>query len=573
MWGIWTGAVLALLSAGCGRVGFDTQVASDGQTAATDAAIIIDADVAPFTATHRGWTHVRATGPTTPKASTAAIASRPLFVEFAWAPIDISPATTVDQLKIYRAEAIDGTYAQIASIAAEATRFTDTTAASGTTYFYRVRPSIGDFVLTAGEADATLEVPVPLSNSALVHRWMVNREVCELLGEAIDRENNYRCAYTGPGRVGYAGDIGDPPAEESFYDIGDHHQVDQFEMGCNYTLLSSGCPDTDGAPGVCLGTAAQIPNDVAHAKNGNLQAGNEGDVFYDRGSSRCWLKNASAWVAADAGATDTWVTRMASNAPGLPPLVRINQLTSREVCKLQGSPSKRRTLLSRKLHIGSSAWPLGLSDAEIEDIEAAATAASCNTDLGHSGTVTFDDQIEPANYASLPATAASATYVMRTGDPSTTNCQSRYGIHSLAGNVWEWTSDQLTATSSGLVLTGIPSNLDASNRDFADVSFSRNTGTGGGEWRLDQAPSALPALGLPTDATGPSWFQARAIAEVATHGDGVFMDEASDGTRGAYVGGSTSSGSRGGRFAINLSRPPDESHERIGFRCAYPMSP
>ncbi len=566
---------MAVLAPACGRFGFDetaSQSDARGTTATEDAAPSIDAEVSPYSATHNGWLHVRATGATTPKATPTPIPATPLSVEFSWAPPSVSPDAPIDSLKIFRATDPDGPYAFIDTIDGAATTYSDTSAQVNTTYYYRVRPSVEDFVLTPTQADATLEVPVPPENTALVHRWMANQEVCALLGQAPDRANDYRCTYTGPGRLGYDGNTGvDPDPALSFYDIGDHYHVDTFETGCDYTLESSGCPADDGSPGPCLGGGTGDPTSSDNAKSGNVQVGNEGDVFYVRGTSRCWYRDASGWVGPSQGATDTQMELMASNSPGLPPLVRIRQDFAREVCKLRSSTGVFRQLLTRKLHVASSAWPLGMDDAEVFDAEAGAIANSCNTNLGQA--TNFDDLHEPADYATLPATITSQTFTTRTGDPATRLCESRYGIHNLVGNVWEWTSDQWTASMSGVVITGIQSNLNPDNRDVQDVIFSRNTGTGGGEWRLDQAPALLPALGIPVDESVPEWFQPRSFASVDAHGDGMFMDQASDQTRGTYVGGSTSSAARAGRYAINVSRPPNESHERIGFRCTYPVLP
>ncbi len=90
---------------------------------------------------------------------------------------------------------------------------------------------------------------------------------------------------------------------------------------------------------------------------------------------------------------------------------------------------------------------------------------------------------------------------------------------------------------------------------------------------LSAAPEILPALGLPQEAGQVSWLQARATAEVADQGDGMFMSADSDRLRGMYVGGSSSSTTWAGRYTINLSRPPSQFHERIGLRCAFRVDP
>ncbi len=570
------------LALGCGRLGFDPQ-AGDVDAIDNDSAVdaagngeLVDGGASPFAATHNGWVNVIAVGATVPKASTSALPSTPSRVEFVWRPMTIVPETEISTYGVYRATSRTGDYEEVGDVPADVLRFQDATAQPLSTYYYQVRPLVEGFSVAAADRDATLEVKTPPDNMALVHRWIANQEVCGLLGQSatVDRTNEYRCDYTGPGRVNYNGDIGDPPASDSFYDLGAHHFVDQFEMGCDYTLQSSGCPDAAGAPGPCLGIGSAAPDALANEKNGNVQTGNDGDVFYDRGSSVCYLKNATAWVAANAGSTlDAERARLASNAPGLPPLVLIGQIDSWGVCQGHMVAGDGKQLLSRKLHVAASAWPAELTDAEIYDIEAGIGPTSCNADLGHPGETTFDALVEPADYATLPGTLGNSARVLRTGDSTNAQCRSRYGISDMAGNVWEWVSDQTMASAAGAVCTGIPSSLDSANRDFADVAITRAAGGGGGQWDLALAPQFLPVLGLPLEASPASWLQARATSEVTDQGDGMFMDSGSDGLRATYVGGSSSSNQWAGRYTINLSRAPSTFHERIGFRCAFRIEP
>ena len=580
-------AVVALcgLALGCGRYGFDSEARAGESDASSnvdatvndfDAAPDVDAAVSPFLAVHNGWVHVRAVGATTPKASASALAAIPSSLEFVWQPMTIDPVATITSYGIYRSQSADGIYEQVGSTTSDVLQFRDDTANQESVYYYQVRPLVEGFSLIATEGDATLEVQTPPENMALLHRWIANQEVCGLLDQSasVDRENNYRCDYTGPGRLNYNGDIGDPPANESFFDFEAHHFVDQFELGCDYTLQSIGCPDDANAAGPCLGIGAAAPDATANNKNGNVQVGNESDVFYDRASNHCYYKNATAWVAANGGGTtDAERALMTSNAPGLPPLVLVGQVDSWGTCQSHFVGAAPKQLLSRKLQVAASAWPAELSETEIYDIEAGVGPLSCNADQGHPGEATFDALVLPDDFATLPATVGSGNRVLRTGDSTSSQCRSRYGISDMAGNVWEWLSDQSVGSDAGRNCFGVPSSLDPTNRDLSDVAIRRSAGGGGGQWDLSAAPEFLPALGIPLEANPVSWLQARPTAEVAHQGDGMFMESGSDSLRGTYVGGSATSGAWAGRYPINLSRSPTESHQRIGVRCAFRVDP
>ena len=257
-----------------------------------------------------GWTHVQALGGRTPITSANQLATTTATVTLEWEAVTFSGVDpgTIDSYNIYRATTSDGQdlNTPLATGLSTATlSYTDTTVVANTTYYYFIAPVVGGTVyFPATTTDKEIKVIVPPTNMSLVHRWMANLEICTLLGETPDRENDYRCNYIGPGKS-----TGD------FYDLERSYFIDTVEAGCNYTRgVSCG-----GA--VCLGTAAP-----------GAGLGSNGNVYYRRsGTGVCYIKRAGAWVDA-ANATDPELGVMYSNSPGLPPFVVIDQTESNAAC-------------------------------------------------------------------------------------------------------------------------------------------------------------------------------------------------------------------------------------------------
>jgi len=521
-----------------------------------------------ITVTWQGWSNVKALGPKNPAGVATGMASAVASVTLTWNAVTYS-AGTLSSYSIFRSTSPGGedyNSPLATGIASGARTYTDSTVVAGNTYYYVVRPVINSALLVHGQSDGEIKVIVPQDNMVLVHRWMANQEVCTLMNKTPDRNNNYRCSYTGSGNTG------------GFYDQTKSYFVDTVETGCNYTAgpacTGSGCIDVTGVPGAGVGV------------NGN--------VFYDRSTGNCYYKKAGAWTNANS-ATLTNAERLAtvSNKPGLPPLAYVDQNRSWDSCQVQSVAgfAGNKSLLTRKLQIAASAWDASINDATIATIEngtALPTSLNCNANFANA--VTFDNLQIPADIESVPHTLATGYKGLRTGSNYTTNCVSRYGAQDMVGNYWEWVSDQLgTCNAVAHTCTGQTSALDVTNTDFNGLPFDGTAFPGGGagnvtEWDFSamtfSATQFLVPLGLPMVTTAPAIYESMAIGVGAGqfdpakfHGDHFWLyTDNPNGVpaRGALVGGSWYYGALDGRFVLNLSRTPSFTRQDVGLRCSLP---
>ena len=537
----------------------------------------ISATTTTLFVTFNGWNNVQSLGAKTP------VTQSGLSSAAASITLNFNAMTsngTITSYNIYRATTSGGqnfSSPLATGITTAALSYTDSASlVAGTTYYYVVQPVIsGTATSASATTDLEIAVPVPPSNMALLHRWIVNLETCGLMGRTADRTNNYRCNYIGPAGNG------------TYYDFngGVNLFVDTYGVGCNYTP-GTACGNSYG----CLGSGAPA---------GALGA--VGNVYYDRGSGNCYLKTASTtWTSANtAGFTAAQVALISSNAPGLPPLVVIDQVKSSNICTQQTVPgySVTKRLLRHSEQIKAAAWPASFSDATITSYQNGTslnTTGYCNSNSG-SG-LTYDNLEPPANLETIPGTLASNIFSVRTGSTSTQNCVSRYGIQDMVGNVWQWSSDQLnTCSSTTHTCQAMTSQLDTSNTDWNGFMFdgtTSNIGPGGGgsnvtEWNFSamtfSATQFQAVLGLPMIATASSIWDYLTIGSSAGqfnsakfHGDHFWLyTDNGNGSpaRGAIAGGGWNNGADSGRFSLSLYGTPASTNVIIGARCALPAVP
>jgi hypothetical protein len=379
----------------------------------------------------------------------------PSRIELRWknfilAGTGASAGVSISGWNIYRRETGDeyNFNSPLATITNPSTRsYVDNSATENTVYFYLVQPL--DSTLPQGRPTATSEVfseirvVAPPRNTAFVHRWMVNQEVCTLMnrGHLIETENNFRCAFAGPGDTVIGG--------ISYYDIGSDFIVDLAEAGCPYTR--SGCTANG-----CIGLGAPAG---AMAVAGNY--------YYDRSSGTCHYSRANGvWHALDDDAlisTDISVADMNRTLEPLnPPLVNIRAARANLFCQRRGNFSGIDGLNSapvtrlpyRKEQIGYSSHPIGVSSLQNDQTERGLSlnsSSKCNSSAASGLEFAYTNTQVPATSFSysVPGTETSDIRSIHTGSvpigqsTSTQACVSRFGIQDVYGNVSEWVRDRL----------------------------------------------------------------------------------------------------------------------------------
>jgi hypothetical protein len=387
-------------------------------------------------------------------------------------------------------------------------------------------------------------------------------------GKAIDRNNHYRCAYTGAGGNG------------TYYDIQKSFFMDAYEQGCNYTPA----PACGNATGGCLGLG--IPAGAT---------GNVGDVFYSRDRGDCFVKTAaSTWVEiVDSPVLSNALRGSAfSNKPGLAPMLNIQQGWSHATCQAQptgGFPGTKK-LPTHQQQILSAAWDRGLSEAQIAALENGMNhpvTGACNANESN-GMTTYDGNAKPADMETLPAVAGAARAIMtRTGSYATRNCVSRYGVQDFPGNALEWSSDQVGSCSPAThSCLGVTSSVDPTNTDLNGFLFNGTVGPGGSNVtnalfnaQAFSATRFLPALGMPIVTSAAAIVDSLMIGTGAGqfdparfHGNSYQINTDDTGygggpSRALTSAGSSRWGSEAGRYTFVLVTD-NWWNDSFGYRCS-----
>jgi hypothetical protein len=541
----------------------------------------VSATTQSTTVSHQGWTQAKALGGRTPVSQAVGFATTSPSVTLAWNQMTSTNAT-VTSYNIYRGTSSGGeTYSspRATGITTTALTYTDSTVSNSTNYYYIVKPVVGTTELATTSTDTEIKIMVPPQNMSFVHRWIANWEMCSnLMGRTYDRNNNYRCAYVGPASNG------------GYYDIGQNQMWDTVELGCNYTATAGACsPLTHG----CIGSTGS-PNT---AVNGTV-----GQVYYDQSAQNCYISTGgTAWTAVSNALTNSQLALVASNQPGLPPLVNITQTLSQTVCQqftVPGLGTKRLPKHSEQIVAG--AWPPSFTDAQISTIEngtgnLATGYCNSNSPGGYTFSATLPGAL-PSPWDTLPATTSEAFV---TGSNATQNCVSLHGIQDLVGNVWEWSSDQITScgapsNAANICTTTAVGTADATNTDWYNssalaINYNGNVGPGGAavaaaSWAFSagatySATDFLAPLGLPLLASVASNYDATVIGTgtgqinpAKFHGNFFYLQTSNSpsSARGAFFGGAWASGSQSGRFSLGLINTPADSNNGFGLRCSVP---
>ncbi len=421
----------------------------------------------------------------------------------------------------------------IATLASSVKSFTDDPTTSrhppvpGTVYFYEVRPIVNNVVSKAQEDHRRVRIMSPPENFAFVHRWMVNKKICDMMHAdtrqdvenpedyaKLGMDDYFSCLYYGPGTTETAiRDIdGDGIYDnESFYDIGHDMIVMQTEAGCPYTR--NGCEG--GAiydDGNCIGKGD--PDGVVTPKND----GAEETVYYDREGGECYVYEGSWDPYAPSSANDENIIFTNSLNP---PLVNLVNTSSRNACYYNllniintntlgvvtvdiaddavdstpldidpagsnfsqvkggffGDDNKLQhgALPNRDEQIAYSLWDVDeLSDSEINTLETGLSlnsSSKCNSSDASGLEDGYTDTESPGvNYGfSMPGTYSSEIRSVQTGSDVTQACQSVFGIQDAIGNVSEFSGNTMVALTVPTFLRYTKQNgLAATNMIFGD---------------------------------------------------------------------------------------------------------
>lgn len=396
--------------------------------------------------------------------------SQTVPVTISWESYQVSGTGSIEGFNVYRR--LYGTSFNYKSpinktvLSANATSYADSATNSWfapvpkTVYEYEVRPVINSISTDAYGYSQTLKVVVPGDNLALVHRWIANKSMCtKIHASTIDTQNNYRCAYQGPGDNG-----------AGHYDIGSDLFVDVYEAGCNYTS-SPTCNTTDGT---CIGLSAPNASGVTASSSA---------YYYERGAGKCYYTatgGAGTWTPVDGTQNFT------HNYPELPPAVYMTQAQANTFCSAKsvsgilGSAAATGQLPNRKMQLAYSDWSSSITHTAISTYEAGQALNSspkCNSNSANGLSAYYSDASIPdsSSFYTLPGSITSGIRSFISGSSKTSTCQSRYGVQDTVGNVAEWVKDRVKCTSIGVCEGVINTTVGVANLDASQSMLGYDT--------------------------------------------------------------------------------------------------
>jgi hypothetical protein len=423
----------------------------------------------------------------------------PGIVSLEWKAWSSSNTCQPEGVKVYRA-ATPGSSFGTRTLASTANGVPPTTrkfadlglveADFGKAWYYSLELRIAgvEYQITTPTEINEIRIIAPPNNMALVHRWITNQEVCGLMGLATDPANHFRCAYTGQGNVG------------GYHDMEHDLVVDRFETGCNITATCG-----VGANTTC---ASQHFGNLEHPNTGAGVPGTVGSVYYDSAGSsrgRCWIKTGALdtdWSNLT-GALSSELSIAATNEAHAAPLVWLTRdmyavacsaksETLDQVVEYAGNSANAASIDKRLLRMkewrAAAAW--NEKPGSYPDIYA--NADEWITYIEKSDFKAGDDsgRIGKCNTYQYKSSLSSAArdflgdydindYSFETGSKiATIDCQSRYGIQDMVGNIQEKVSDELDCPD-GQICTGQTSSMDPGNTALTGFAFDGVQGPDG----------------------------------------------------------------------------------------------
>ncbi|MFZ4715630.1 MAG: Ig-like domain-containing protein [Bacteriovoracaceae bacterium] len=479
--------------------------------------------VNPVYAIHKGWKNIKATGAKIASDGTT-IEEKKLRLE--WEDFEIY-GSTIAGYNVYKGDSpstidystpINGTTPIPAS--QKYYEVTDSSFSSAITYKYLVRPvdatynlPILPFAMTSIILDpitavsnslvnvetgvnnyGIIDIRFPPDNMALLHRWAVNKEICQKMGQTPTTVP-FSCTYTGPG-----------DAASNTYDFAGDAHVDMVEMGCPYSenecgadgCIGSGSPNTIGcgggtcvtptysatnpifyydrtngscyyntsstqalweqvgcpysktncSNGPCYGPATGPAPSLASASPTSCSS-NSPCYYYTTDTKTCYkTTGGGVWSSITTPLSSDYSNYAKLNRAHLPPLTNVTAEDAQTLCNNRSSSNDR--LMRRTEFIAASAWDTSLSESTITSTETGAnlkTTSACNSSAAAGLAISDDFTLPTSDTDALPSATASTHRTLITGSTSTESCRSRYGVQDLVGNVREFNSDTIQCDS------------------------------------------------------------------------------------------------------------------------------
>jgi len=407
-------------------------------------------------------------------------------VKLGWEAFTTDPiGTSVSGYRIYRALSAGGAYTQVGHSSTQT--FSDWEVSPETYYYYRITPEVAGVEITPQTAsDSVIQIYVPPENMALMHRWIVNREMCTgLLGfswpSGVDRDDQYSCNYTWG--AGFAPQVS--ASAKAKWDIGYSMLVNRWSNGCHVSPTGPMYVTTNSAPTATAGSVGNVSYIMP------LNTAYSGSAYQ---YGRCFYKRVDGWVSASSLELVSLQDNMITNMPGYPTF-KVTQDAGALACKAYASGAPHNPIptdvtdgngnislrLFRAYELNAAKIIPGvrlnsLSATDLAQVQSGANLpvyGGCNANVA-------GNKLDGVSSSPLdPGVSQWGDRLPWNGSRLVRNCKSRYDVEDLwlSSTVYYWASDQTINDGVNRFRT---SALDAGNVQLENYSFDDTLGKSSG---------------------------------------------------------------------------------------------